>query len=66
MVAMVMISHNGLREGDVALCCPEASVRQGNIANTLLVVRYLLFLDAPDIHSLTFWKFFKNYRTILR
>jgi hypothetical protein len=29
--------HNGLRLGDVALCCPEALGRQGNIAFTLLV-----------------------------
>jgi len=32
------ITHNGLRVGDVALCCPEASGRQGNSACTLLGV----------------------------
>jgi hypothetical protein len=33
---LFMLSANGLRVGDVALCCPEASGRQGNIAYTLL------------------------------
>jgi hypothetical protein len=28
--------HDGLRVGDVALCCQEASRRSGNIAYTLL------------------------------
>jgi hypothetical protein len=32
------IAYNGLRVGDVALCCPAASGRQGNIAYTLLAV----------------------------
>jgi hypothetical protein len=31
-----ILATNGLRVGDVALCCPEASGRQGNIAYTLL------------------------------
>jgi len=30
------MTANGFRLGDVALCCPEASGRQGNIAYTLL------------------------------
>jgi hypothetical protein len=30
------LAPNGLRVGDVALCCPEAAGRQGNIAYTLL------------------------------
>ena len=33
------MNANGLRVGDVALCCPEASGRQGNIAYTLLAGR---------------------------
>jgi len=32
------IGYNVLRVGDVALCCPEAAGRQGNIAYTLLAV----------------------------
>jgi hypothetical protein len=38
MVALsgLRVADNGLRVGDVALCCPEASGRQGNIAYTLL------------------------------
>jgi len=31
-------AHIVLRVGDVALCCPDASGRQGNIACTLLSV----------------------------
>ena len=36
------MTPNGLRVGDVAECCPDASVRQGNIAYTLLWVGFIV------------------------
>jgi hypothetical protein len=43
------VTDNGLRAGDVALCCPEASGRQGYGACTLLVAGFLFKDDWVNI-----------------
>jgi hypothetical protein len=60
------MAYNGLRVGDVALCCPETSGRQGNIAYTLLQagvfsVVALLFILYLVSSALAWWLFCKTW-----
>jgi hypothetical protein len=54
-MSSLKLPHNGLRVGDFALCCPEASGRQGNIAYTLLAAgSYILFSNKSFAKLATF------------
>ena len=50
----LFIVANGLRVVDVALCCPDASGRQGNIAYMLLKAVYFIANGKFGFSSVSF------------